>query len=536
MFQVGFSDAVTSRHLFLNSETPLRQRISIMDMWIQGLLAVFEGQNLLFLLLGTGYGLLIGALPGLGPSFGVASMLPLTFILPPSTAIIFLASIHASTAYGDSIASILINTPGGAGSVASCWDGYPLARQGKAGFALGIATAGSTMGGIIGWLCLMLVSPILMTVALMIGPPEYAMLALLALSLISVASKGATLKGLILGGVGLLLSFVGFDPTSGFIRFSFGTLYLRDGIGIIPVTLGLFALSQAIVLSTEKSERIVETFSPSDRVLDGFYHAFGYPGTVLRAGLIGIFLGVMPALGISTANIVAYLSEKKASKTPETFGRGNPRGLLAPEVAKNACVVGDLVPTFTLGIPGSTTTALFLAALMLQGIAPGPDFFQKGAFSYTVFMGILMAQLAFCLIGLMTARYFSRVVYVQKAILVPCIVVLSFVGAYGINNELIDILVTIIFGIVGYLLNKYGFPVVCIVLGLVLGKMFESNFHRSLIIGYGQPTIFFKRPISLSILILIVAFLTWPYIASASKGLFSHLIQRGKRKMNQPLP
>lgn len=500
-----------------------------MDMWIQGLFAVFEGQNFLFLLLGTAYGLLVGALPGLGPSFGVASMLPVTFVLPPSTAIIFLAAIHASTTYGDSIASILLNTPGGAGSVASCWDGYPLAREGRAGFALGIATAGSTIGGVIGWVCLMFVSPILMTLALMIGPPEYAMIALLALSLVSVASEGETLKGLILGGVGLLLAFVGFDPTSGFIRFSFGTLYLRDGIGIIPVTLGLFALSQAITLATEKSERISETFSATDRVLDGFFHALRYPMTILRAGLIGIFLGVMPALGIATANIVAYLSEKKASKNPETFGKGNPRGLLAPEVAKNSCVVGDLVPTFTLGIPGSTVTALFLAALMLQGITPGPDFFQKGAFSYTVFMGILVAQIAFCLMGLMTSRYFSKIVRIPNAAIVPCIVVLSVVGAFAVNNDLSDVLVTIIFGVGGYILKKYRFPVVCIVLGLVLGKMIESNFHRALILGYGEYTIFVKRPISLAILILIFVFLTWPYLSSALKQLFSQFTRRGQR-------
>lgn len=496
--------------------------------WVHGFLEVIQGPNLLFLVLGTAYGLLIGALPGLGPNFGVASMLPLTYAMPPSTAIIFLAAIHAATTYGDSIASILINTPGGAGSIASCWDGHPLARKGRAGFALGISTAGSALGGVIGWISLVLVSPALVKLALSIGPAEYAAIAVLALSLLSVAARGQTVKGLILGGVGLLLSFVGSDPINGFMRYTFGTLYLQDGVELVPVTLGLFALAQAFALAEEGGSSVAnQVYSATDRVLDGVKMVFKYPLTVIRSGVIGVLLGVMPALGISTANIVAYLTERRMSKNNENFGKGDPRGLLAPEVAKNACVVGDLVPTFTLGIPGSSTTALFLAALMIHGIAPGPEFFQKGTLPYTVFVGVLLAQLAFGLAGMVVAKYFAGIVKVSNAVLVPSIVVLTFVGAYGVRNELLDVLVTIVFGILGYILNKYGYPVACLVLGLVLGEMFEGNMHRALILGNGSFRVFITEPIALGFLLATVVFLSWPYVAPVLRGKARGLLDMG---------
>ncbi|KKM09812.1 hypothetical protein SY88_16580 [Clostridiales bacterium PH28_bin88] len=496
-------------------------------MWLDGLLVAFQGENILFLLLGTLYGLLIGALPGLGPSFGVASMLPLTYNMEPATAIIFLAAIHASTTYGDSIASILINTPGGAGSVASCWDGYPLARQGKSGLALGISTGGSLAGGIVGWLSLVLISPILVTVALLIGPTEYTMIALLALSLLSVAAQGETIKGLMLGGLGLLLAFIGPDPINGFMRFTFGLQYFEDTIEIIPVALGLFALSQAIALGTAGSGTIAETFTASDSVWSGVKEAFRRPVTMIRSGIIGILLGVMPALGISTANIVAYLMEKRAAKDPETFGQGNVNGLLAPEVAKNACVVGDLIPTFTLGIPGSATTALFLAALMLHGITPGPEFFQKGVLPYAVFIGILMSQVAFFGGGMLLARYFAHVVRIPNAILVPLIMVLSVLGSYAYRNELLDVVVMIVFGILGYILSRHRYPVACIVLGLVLGQMLEGNFQRALILGDGKYTVFVTEPISLVLLIVTILFLAWPYLAPLFKRVPSYLAPSG---------
>lgn len=489
-------------------------------MWLEGFMLAIQGQNLIYLILGTGFGLLVGALPGLGPLFGVALMLPLTFGMEASTAIIFLAAIHAATAYGDSIASILINTPGGVGSVAACWDGYPMAKQGRAGMALGISTVGSFIGGLIGWLTLVAIAPVLTAFAIKIGAAEYFMLAVMALSLLAIAAQGETIRGLILGGIGLLLAFVGQDPIQGLTyRFTFGSIFLEDGLPLVPVTVGLFALSQAMVLA-EEGGSIAEIFQVSGGVWRGVVEAVRRPLTMIRGGIIGILLGIMPALGLSSANIIAYLVEKRSSKEPESFGTGNPAGLLAPETSKNACVVGDMIPTFTLGIPGSATTAILLAALTIHGLEPGPRFFLSGAEPYAVFVGILLAQFAFFLSGLFLARYFAKVVLIPNSLLVPGIVLLSFIGSYAMRNRMEDVLITIIFGVLGYFLNKLRWPGACLVLGLVLGKMVESNFHRAVQIGDGSYAVFFTRPISLVLFIVTLIFMLWPYISGPLNRAF----------------
>ena len=258
-------------------------------MWLEGLLTALQPVNILFLILGTIFGLIIGALPGLGPLFAVALMLPLTYGMNPATAIILLAAVHAATAYGDSFASILINTPGGVGSVASCWDGYPMTQKGQAGVAMGISTLGSFLGGILGWISLVSISPLLMRLALRLGPPEYFAIAIMALSLLALASGGQILKGIFLGGIGLLLSFIGSDPITAQARFTFGSLYLQDGLPLAPVVLGLFALSQVLVLS-EHGGTIAQIQSVG-KVADGFKKVLQLPKTVLRAGLVGIFMG-----------------------------------------------------------------------------------------------------------------------------------------------------------------------------------------------------------------------------------------------------
>jgi putative tricarboxylic transport membrane protein len=455
--------------------------------------------------------MIIGALPGLGPLFGVALMLPLTFGMTPATAIIFLTAVHAATAYGDSFASIMINTPGGVGSVASCWDGYPMAQKGQAGVAMGISTLGSFIGGVIGWISLVALSPLLIWAALHMGPPEYFMVALMALSLLALASGGQLLKGLLLGAIGLLISFVGRDPITAEARFTFGLLYLEDGVPLAPVVLGLFALSQVLVLAQEGGS--ISQFRTIGKVWEGFVQALRLPGTIIRAGLVGIFMGILPALGLSSANVVAYFVEKRASGHPETFGQGEPRGLLAPEIAKNACIVGDLIPTFTLGIPGSSVTAIFLAAMIMHGIQPGAEFFTRsGSLPYTVFAGILLAQISFFIMGLLFARQFAKVVLIPNALLVPMIVVLSFVASLALRGNMEDVIVTLAFGFLGYLLSVYHYPAACLVLGLVLGDLIEANFHRSLLIGRGSYWIFFTRPLSLALFLLTVAMLGWPYL------------------------
>jgi putative tricarboxylic transport membrane protein len=478
--------------------------------------------NLLWLLCGTVLGIIFGAIPALGPNFALALMLPLTFGFDPATALVFLAAVHAATAYGDSIASILINTPGGGGSIAACWDGFPLARQGKGNMALALSAMSSFFGGFMGWLSLVLLSPLLVAVALKLGPAEMFMVIVLGLSFLSVAVQGNTIKGLIAACFGLLLSVVGQDLMTGEFRYTFGMVYLEDGIDLVPFIVGLFALSEVMVQVEEGSERIAELARAGQDMLRGIRDAlkeFVVRGaTLVRAGAIGILMGILPVLGISTANVMAYLVEKRASRDPESFGKGNPSGLIAPEVAKSACVVGDLVPTLTLGIPGSSATAILLGALILHGVQPGGDFFAKGLLPYTVFAGILLAQAAFCVIGLLTARYTAKLVEIPNAFLLPFVLALCFVGAFCMRNRLDDVLVMIVFGVVGYLMKRCDYPLPALVLGFILGDLAEVNFNRALLI-YRDYWVFFKRPIALGIFATAVLTLAGPYLWSMIRGV-----------------
>ncbi len=489
----------------------------------EGFLTAFSSYNILYLLVGSAIGLVVGALPVLGPIFAVSLMLPLTYGMPGATAIIFLSAVQASTAYGDSIASILINTPGGGGSIPACWDGFPMTQQGKSGFALGISAMSCLIGGVIGWISMVLISPILVLAALQIGPPEMFMIMILALSLLAVASKGNTIKGMILACFGLLISFVGEDGITGAIRFTFGHTFLQDGLPMIPVIVGLFALTQVIKMA-EEGGTIARVTKLTSGAWSGIKETFRHPTTIMRGGLVGIWLGVLPVLGIAVAAIMAYLVEKRASKEPNSFGKGNPRGLIAPEVAKSSCCLGDLIPTFTLGIPGSPTTAIFLAAMIIHGLQPGPEFFMKGTLPYVVFTGILLSQFAFFIFGVPLIRWLAKIVLIPNSLLVPGIVALCFIGSYAIRYRMADIIILIIFGVVGYFLARYDYPPVCIVIGFVLGDIAESNFHRTVMI-HNSISVIFQRPIALAILIATIVSLGWPWISPYIRRL------RQKRKL-----
>ncbi len=493
-----------------------------LGMWGQGFAAVLQPQNGLFLLLGTCVGMVVGVMPAIGPNFGVALMLPLTFGMAPETAVIFLASIHASAAYGDSIASILINVPGGGGSVAACWDGHPMARQGKGGMALAISAFGSWAGGIGGWVAMVLLSPLLIAFATRIGPPEYFMIALLALSLLAIAARGQNSKGLIMACFGLLISFVGQDEITGAIRFTFGTDFLENGIDLIPVVVGVFAISQLLIMA-EEGGSINQIHSAVGGTKEAFREIVKRWRTVIRAELIGIWIGVLPALGIGSASIMAYLTEKANDKDPDSYGKGNPSGLLAPEIAKGACVVGDLIPTFTLGIPGSPTTAILMAALIVHGVRPGPEFFS-GNLPYIVYAGILLAQFAFFIIGITTARYWAKIIMFPNAVLLPAIVTLALIGSYADSNKIESMFVLLIFGVIGYIMDKNDYPAAALVLGVVLGNLAESNFNRSMVLFDGSISWVWERPIALFLLLATILSLGLPYLSDV-KALFWRLVK-----------
>jgi putative tricarboxylic transport membrane protein len=489
-----------------------------LDMWAQGFAAILQPQNGLFLLLGTCVGMVVGVLPAIGPNFGVALMLPLTFGMPPETAIIFLASVHAATAYGDSIASILINVPGGGGSVAACWDGHPMARQGKGGMALAISAFGSWAGGIGGWVAMVILSPVLIAFAARIGPPEVFMIALLALSLLAVAAKGQNSKGLIMACFGLLVSFVGQDEITGAIRFTFGSEFLENGIDLIPVVVGVFAISQLLIMA-EEGGSIAQIHSAVGGTLQALKEIVKRWRTVIRAELIGVWIGVLPALGIGSASVMSYLTEKAADPDPDSFGKGNPSGLLAPEIAKGACVVGDLIPTFTLGIPGSPTTAILMAALIVHGLRPGPEFFS-GTLPYIVYAGILLAQFSFFIIGIFTARYWARLIMFPNAILLPIIAVMALIGSYADSNKIESMFVLLFFGVVGYIMERNEYPAAALVLGVVLGNLAESNFNRSMVLFDGSLAWVWQRPIALVLLLCTILSLAMPYFGDLKALLF----------------
>jgi putative tricarboxylic transport membrane protein len=503
-------------------------------MWLEGFLNALSLHSLIWLAFGTAIGLIIGVLPALGPAFGVALMLPFTFGMDPAAAIIFLVAIHASCNYGDSVASIMINVPGGPGTVATCWDGYPLAQQGKGGTALGIATFSSFFGGVGTWLFLLFFLNPIKKFAFAIGSPEYFALGIMALGLVSVASRGETIKGLIMACFGLALSTVGQDQATGLTyRFSYGILWLEGGIPIVVAALGLFALSQVIVLLDEGGT-IAEVGEVKGGFLSGLKEVIRRPITLLRSGMVGWFVGILPAMGVAVAGIASYFVEKKYSRESEQFGKGAPAGVAAAEVGKGACVVGDLIPTFTLGVPGSVTGAILLAALVIQGIEPGPNFLMSGALPYTVFAGIVLAQASFLLSGLAFSKIFVLVVKCPNVILAPLITVLTFLGSLAQRNNPYDIPVTVLFGIFSFAMGKLRYPVVCLILGLILGPIVESNFHQSLGIAYGSYSIFITRPIAVALLVITILFLIGPYMMDIIRTFLGKRIVSEKKTHSSP--
>ena len=501
-----------------------------MNLWFEGFQLALSGANLLFLLLGTCIGLIVGVIPVVGPSFGVTLALPFTSGMDPATAVILLAAIQSSAAYGDSIASILINVPGGPGTVASMWEGYPMTRKGKAGTALGIATGASFVGGLLGWFSFVVLAAPMTAFALMIGAPEYFVLGIAALALISIASKGETIRGLIMGCMGLLLGMMGPDPVSGITyRFSFGIAALEPGIDIALGALAIFALPQLVTL-LEEGGTIARVAEVKDSVLGGVIEAFRRPQSLIRGGIIGWLIGVLPALGTSAAGISSYLIEKKFSKERDQFGQGSIDGLTAAEVGKGACVLGDGITSLLLGVPGSVTWAILMAALIVHGIQPGPRFMTAGVLPYTVFAGLLLSQLMYFVIGILLVKQLVRIVHVPTEILVPMVAILCFLGAYVTKNYVFDIWIMVVLGVFALGAERNGYPTVPMILGFILADLIEANFHRALGIGFGSYAVFFTRPISLVMIVLVFLFGARPWAME-----FYRRRRQGSRKTTEPL-
>ncbi|MBI4536699.1 MAG: tripartite tricarboxylate transporter permease [candidate division NC10 bacterium] len=465
---------------------------------LHGFQVALSPQNLLFCLIGVTLGTLIGVLPGIGPTTGVAILIPVTFGLNATTAVITMAGVYYGAMYGGSTTSILINVPGESASVMTTLDGYQMAKQGRAGVALGMAAISSFIAGTFAIVMLSLIAPPLANFALAFGPPEYFALTFMGLTMVTSLSGESLLKGIMSGVFGLIIACVGVDAISGAERFTLGNIYLLDGFGFIGVAVGLFAVAEVFV-NLEKAEE--QVFVKTELKLKSLFpNRQDWKDSLLpigRSSLLGFFVGVLPGAGATIASFMAYALEKKLSRHPEKFGTGAIEGVAAPEGANNAAAGGAMVPLLTLGIPGSGTTAVLLGAFLIHGLKPGPLLFQSSPdFVWGVIASMYIGNVLLLILNLPLVGLWASLLRVPYTILMPLIVTISAVGVFATDNNIFDMWVMFGFGVIGYLMRKLEFPAAPAVLGLVLGPLVERSLRQSLTISHGDLSIFVTRPIS----------------------------------------
>lgn len=474
---------------------------------LQGLLSSLAPTSIIAVLVGVFVGIAVGIVPGIGAGVGLSLLLPIIFNVPPLIGLMLLLALWASDGYGASISSILLNVPGGAGAVATCFDGHPMAQQGKAGEAIGISMASSMLAGILGTFVLMLAAPPLAKLAVKIGPAEYTIMAILGMTLIGGMAGKNRIKGLVSAIIGLMVSFIGYDLTTGFVRYNFGSAYLFDGIEFELVLIGFFAIGE-LMQAGEEGGTVAEFGKMTGTVMGGFKEALKRPMSILRSSLVGVVMGVLPGIGITISSMAAYEVEKKFSKTPEKFGTGMVEGIIGPEAANNSCQPAALIPTLTLGIPAGSTSAVFLGALIMYGLTPGMDLFtSKAPLVWAMMWGIIVASIAYVLVGLIFANWFAKLTILPIEYLVPCTLVTCFIGAFVTTNSFFDLVVAFLFGLIGYVMAVLKYPPAPAILGVVLGPILEKNYFRALLLSDGSHRIFFNGTLAIclwSILALIL--------------------------------
>ena len=466
---------------------------------------VLDPYLILLIFMTTILGVVIGVLPGLGATTGAALLLPFTLTMEPVHAITVLATIYVSATFAGSITAILINTPGTAAAAATTFDGYPLAQRGEAGRALGISVVSSTVGGVFSVIVLCVAAPLLARVAYQFRPPEYFALTLFGLSMLASISAGGAVRNLMGGVFGVWLATIGADRATGIERFMFGNYELYEGLGFVPVFIGLFAMSELLVQS-ERVNRVVNTISLKAVKLPTKEDYKKIWKTVLRSCGIGTFIGILPAEGATVASMIGYSEARRWSKNKEEFGKGSIEGIAGAEAANNAATGGAMVPTMVLGIPGSGTTAVILVGLMVHGLRPGPYLFTEQVDTvYQIFGAMLLANFMFMAMGLYAAKVFARISLVPTPILWPIVFALSIIGAYALSSSLLDVWIVLVFGILGFFARRHGFAVAPIAVGLILGEMVERNLQNSLKMFDGEWWLIFTQP--LAALFLVLAFL-----------------------------
>jgi len=495
--------------------------MSMLHDLIYGFGVALQPSNLIACFFGVFVGTLIGVLPGIGPVGAMSILLPVTFGLSPVAAIIMLAGIYYGSMYGGSTTSILVNIPGEAASVVTCIDGYQMARQGRAGPALGIAAFGSFIAGTIGLIGLMFMGSLLAGFAVKFGPAEYFSLMCLGLSMLLYLTHGSILKGLMMAGAGIFLSLIGQDIVTGKVRFTFGLFGLQDGVGLVPLVMGLFGISEVLVNLEEPGERMVLS-TKIKHLLPTREDWRIAAKPIARGSLLGFFLGILPGGGAVISSFVSYALEKRFSRHPERFGKGAIEGVAGPEAANNSATSGAFIPLFSLGIPANVVMALLLGALMIHGLQPGPLMITEhpeifwGTVASMYVGNILLLILNLPLIGI-----WVRVLKIPYKILFPLILLFCLIGVYTINGNVFDIFMMILFGLLGYGLRKAQYEFAPLVLAFVLGPMLEQNLRQALILSDGSARVFATHPISAACLLISLFLLI--------SGVFPAIQKRRKR-------
>ncbi|MBW8639180.1 tripartite tricarboxylate transporter permease [Hoeflea sp. WL0058] len=454
---------------------------------------------------GIGLGIVVGAIPGLTATMGIALALPLTFGMPPELGVSLLIGIFVGAIHGGGVPGILVRTPGTPASSASMLDGYSLTEQGRASFALGVHATASASGTICAAIIMTFASQLLARGALQFGPAQFFLLGLVGLTVVASFAGQSAVRGMIAALLGLLLSTVGLDPITAASRFTFGSFELASGLNIIPVLIGLFALSQVfedlLTKRTDESANDESRMSGFKVELPSFKLFRRLMPTLLKSGIIGTGIGAIPGPGAVLGGFIPYAEARRTSKEPEKFGKGSEEGLAAAEAGNNAAAIGALVPTLALGLPGEAATAVMLGGFMIHGLHPGPMLFQQSPeIVNSLYAAVLLAAPILFVLAVIFARYAFLIAYVRPAYLVPTIVLFSVIGSYAIRNSIFDVAVAVMFGVIGLIAQRNRYPIVPILLGLVLGPIIESNFRRALLISRGDPMIFVDSPVSIALI------------------------------------
>ncbi len=516
-----------------------------MDVLLSAAGEVLSLYNLMLMSIAMVLGIIAGALPGFSATMAVALMVPFTFTMSPTSGLVTIGALYCATIFGGSFSAILLNTPGTPSSIGTTFDGYPMARQGRGEEAIYTATIASCVGGLIGTVILIAFALPLARVALRFGPPDFFWVAIFGLTIISSLSAESLVKGIAGGALGLMISMIGIAPVGGDVRFDFGVADFQGGVELISVLIGFFCIPEILRMAAEPDMDYEEVKidgdtgdgvkeSPLRRAWDNVM-AVRHWGNTLRSSLIGAFVGILPGAGGNIANLVAYNETKRVASDPETFGKGNPQGVVATESSNNAVVEGAMVPLLALGVPGSPPAAIIYGALLLQGLTPGPELFtSRGDITYAFLFSFFVSNIMIVLFGLPSGRWvYKTVVNIPTRVLVPSILLLTIVGSYAIRSNEMDVIVMFVCGILGYILRELEFNAGPIVLGLILGPIAEKGFVQGLIMGNAVSSdmpglIFFTRPLSITLIVLSLLSACWPLIRmlmdkrkAAGKGALS---------------